>query len=173
MSNTLISSARLTILFTAFHRRGRCCHDAAVSGGAGIPNDNRSFLAYYTFFIWSCSGLPGPHIIPTSHVPGKTNAQWSRNLGAPGHSRIQNRLHCCEYYSPFLDTTVPQICYARSVLPRMQGDLLSIRKIRAQGSVYNRLLSRSPPDLYYSHLTAVANHVTHCFGKGMKPPQFE
>ncbi|KAI6138509.1 hypothetical protein BKA82DRAFT_4219814 [Pisolithus tinctorius] len=57
MSNTLISSAQLTVLFNVFHRRSRCCHHPAVFGRVGILNDNCSFLAYYTFFIWCCFGL--------------------------------------------------------------------------------------------------------------------
>ncbi|KAF8802309.1 hypothetical protein BYT27DRAFT_7286602 [Phlegmacium glaucopus] len=57
------------------------------------------------------------------------NAQWSRTLlpvplDTSDRSRIQNQLQCCGRFSPFLEATITQTCYARSILPGYKGPYL-------------------------------------------------
>ena len=78
----------------------------SVFGWAGILLNNRSFLAFYTFFLWICFALlvtPGylTYKQHTFDLERKLNAQWLRDLSPAGRLRIQNCLHCCGYYSPF------------------------------------------------------------------------
>jgi len=94
----------------------------SVIGWAGILLNNRSFLAWYTFLTWITFAfmlIPGylTYKRRTFNLEGKVNAQWSRMLGAQGRLRIQNQLKCCGYFSPFVEATISQTCYARSILP--------------------------------------------------------
>ncbi|KAG2337851.1 hypothetical protein BDR05DRAFT_952362 [Suillus weaverae] len=49
-----------------------------------------------------------PYKQRTFNLEGQINAQWSRELSADGRLRIQNKLHCCGYYSPFFEATIPK-----------------------------------------------------------------
>lgn len=149
----------------------------SVFGWAGILLNNRSFLAYYTFFLWICFGLlvsPGylTYKQRTFNLEGKINAQWSRNLGAAGRLRIQNRLHCCGYYSPFVEATVSQTCYARSVLPGCKAAYLQFER-RVLEIWYTIVFSLVPLQIFIMLAGLLcSNHVTYRFGKGMMPKAY-
>ena len=71
-----------------------------------------------------------PMIKPrTFNLEGKLNAQWSRTLGVMGRLRVQNQLNCCGYFSPFVEATVSQTCYARSLLPGCKGPYIRFEKL--------------------------------------------
>jgi hypothetical protein len=149
----------------------------SVIGWAGVLLNNRSFLAVYTFSLWLCFALlvtPGylTYKQRTFNLEGKINAQWSRDLGAEGRLRIQNRLHCCGYYSPFVEATVSQTCYARSVLPGCKSAYLSFEK-HVLELWYTIAFALVP--LQIAIILAgllCSNHVTYRFGKGMMPKAY-
>lgn len=149
----------------------------SVIGWAGILLNNRSFLAVYTFALWLCFALlvtPGytTYKQRTFNLEGKLNAQWSRDLGAEGRLRIQNRLHCCGYYSPFVEATVSQSCYARSVLPGCKEAYVNFEK-RVLEIWYTIAFSLVPLQLVIMLAGLLcSNHVTYRFGKGMMPKAY-
>ena len=149
----------------------------SLVGWAGILLNNRSFLAVYTFFLWICFGLlvvPGymTYKWRTFNLEGKINAQWSRDLGDSGRLRIQNELGCCGYFGPFVEATVSQTCYARSILPGCKRAYL----------VHQRFVLKKWYTVAFSlvplHITVMvagllcSNHVTYRFGKGMTPKAY-
>ncbi|KAI6103615.1 hypothetical protein F5141DRAFT_1189894 [Pisolithus sp. B1] len=126
----------------------------SVFGWAGILLNNRSFLAYYTFFLWICFGLlvaPGYLTCKqrTFNLEGKINAQWSRNPDAAGRLHIQNHLHCCGYYSPFVEATTHT--------QNLVHDVFSLVPFHIMIILAGLLCS---------------NHVTYRFGKGMMPKAY-
>ncbi|KAG5641117.1 hypothetical protein DXG03_005970 [Asterophora parasitica] len=149
----------------------------SVVGWAGILTNNRSFLAIYTFFLWITFALlviPGymSYRRQAFNLEGKINAQWSRDLGASGRARIQTQLECCGYFSPFVEATVTQTCYARSVLPGCKKPYLDYEAV-VLGRWYIVAFSIVPVHI----LVMVAgllcsNHVTYRFGKGMMPKAY-
>lgn len=149
----------------------------SVIGWAGILLNNRSFLAVYTFALWLCFALlvtPGymTYKQRTFNLEGKINAQWSRQLGAEGRLRIQNKLHCCGYYSPFVEATVSQSCYARSVLPGCKEAYINFEK-RVLYFWYTIAFSLVPLQLVIMLAGLLcSNHVTYRFGKGMMPKAY-
>ncbi|KAH7904108.1 hypothetical protein BJ138DRAFT_1119721 [Hygrophoropsis aurantiaca] len=153
------------------------CTVTSTIGWAGILLNNRSFLAVYTFLLWICFALlvtPGyiSYKERTFNLEGKLNAQWSRELGAAGRLRIQNRLHCCGYFSPYVEATVSQTCYARSVLPGCKDAYLNFER-RVLDVWYTVAFALVPVQI----LVIVAgllcsNHVTYRFGKGMMPKAY-
>ncbi|KAG1742662.1 uncharacterized protein EDB91DRAFT_1127378 [Suillus paluster] len=149
----------------------------SIIGWAGILLNNRSFLALYTFALWLCFALlvtPGyiTYKQRTFNLEGKLNAQWSRVLGAEGRLRIQNKLHCCGYYSPFVEATISQTCYARSVLPGCKEAYVNFEK-HALTIWYTIAFALVPLQLVIM-LTGLlcSNHVTYRFGKGMMPKAY-
>ncbi|KAG2364824.1 hypothetical protein BDR07DRAFT_748642 [Suillus spraguei] len=149
----------------------------SVIGWAGILLNNRSFLAVYTFALWLCFALlvtPGyvTYKQRTFNLEGKLNAQWSRDLGAEGRLRIQNRLHCCGYYSPFVEATVSQSCYSRTVLPGCKEAYVNFEK-RVLSIWYTIAFSLVPLQLVIMLAGLLcSNHVTYRFGKGMMPKAY-
>jgi len=105
----------------------------SVIGWAGILLNNREYLAWYTFLTWiTFAFLVTPGYITyrrrTFNLEGKINAQWSRNLTAEDRLRVQNRLRCCGYYSPYVEATISQTCYSRTILPGCKGRYLSFER---------------------------------------------
>ncbi|KAG8894373.1 hypothetical protein FRC01_013006 [Tulasnella sp. 417] len=149
----------------------------SLVGWAGILLNNRAFLAVYTIMCWVTFGLlvvPGylSYKRVTFNLEGKVNAQWSRNLGVLGRLRIQNELNCCGYFSPFVEATVSQTCYARSQLPGCKGPYLRFQRFLLQ-KWYIASFSLVPVQLGCI-ITALlcSNHVTYRFGKGMMPKAY-
>ncbi|KAF8156038.1 tetraspanin Tsp2 family [Crassisporium funariophilum] len=149
----------------------------SLIGWAGILMNNRSFLAVYTFLLWITFiflVIPGylTYKRRTFNLEGKVNAQWSRSLGALGRMRVQNQLRCCGYFSPFVEATISQTCYARSILPGCKlGFLIFEREVLKRW--YTVSFGLVPVHL----LVMVAgllcsNHVTYRFGKGMMPKAY-
>lgn len=146
-------------------------------GWAGILLNNRMFLAIYTFLLWAVFAFmltPGyiTYKKKTFNLEGKMNAQWSKVLGTSGRLRIQNRLACCGYFNPFVEATVSQTCYARSILPGckkklivLQRDILQKWYIAAFGLVPLHL------GVMFAGLLC-SNNVTYRFGKGMMPKAY-
>ena len=105
----------------------------SLLGWAGILLNNRGFLAVYNVLLWVMLAMiaaPGylTYKRRTFNLEGKVNAQWSRNLGLNGRLRIQNSLNCCGYFSPFVEATVSQTCYARSILPGCKDSYLKFER---------------------------------------------
>ncbi|KAF8997090.1 hypothetical protein BDQ17DRAFT_1363686 [Cyathus striatus] len=127
-------------------------------GWAGILLNNRTFLGIYTFLLWI--------------VFGKINAQWSRSLGAAGRLSIQNQLFCCGYFSPYVEATVSQTCYARSVLTGCKAPYLDFERdlLRRWYTWAFSILAVQAGIMITALLSA--NHVTYRFGKGMMPKAY-
>src|ERR1700722_3694697 len=149
----------------------------ALVGWAGILLNNRSFLAVFTFFLWLCFAMlvvPGyvTYKRRTFNLEGKITSQWSRSLGDEGRLRIQNSLECCGYFSPFVEATVSQTCYSRSVLPGCKHAYLDFEKF-----VLDRWF-RIAFGIVPLHIGVIvsgllcSNHVTYRFGKGMMPKAY-
>ncbi|KAG5727432.1 hypothetical protein E4T56_gene11917 [Termitomyces sp. T112] len=149
----------------------------SLIGWAGILLNNRAFLAVYTFILWIVFIfllIPGymTYKRHTFNLEGKINAQWSRDLGASGRLRVQNQLGCCGYYSPFVEATISQTCYARSVLPGCKLPYLQYER-KILSTWYTTVFSLVPLHLYIM-ITGLlcSNHVTYRFGKGMMPKAY-
>jgi hypothetical protein len=149
----------------------------ATLGWAGIMMNNRSFLAVYTFLLWIAFIfllVPGylTYKRHTFNLEGKINAQWSRDLGADGRLRIQNQLSCCGYFSPFVEATVSQTCYARSMLPGCKLDYLRFER-KVLRKWYTTVFSIVPVHIVIIVAGLLcSNHVTYRFGKGMMPKAY-
>ncbi|PPQ71732.1 hypothetical protein CVT26_007642 [Gymnopilus dilepis] len=149
----------------------------ALIGWVGLLMNNRSFLAIYTFLLWVVFLLilvPGymTYRRRTFNLEGKINAQWSKHLGESGRLRIQNQLQCCGYFSPFVEATVSQTCYARSTLPGCKASFLTFE--RHVLKVWYEVAFGLVP-LHVAVVVAgllCANHVTYRFGKGMMPKAY-
>ncbi|KAJ2919060.1 hypothetical protein MD484_g1335, partial [Candolleomyces efflorescens] len=149
----------------------------SLIGWAGLLMNNRMFLAIYTFLCWITFiflVVPGylTYKKRTFNLEGKINAQWSRNLGAEGRLRIQNQLNCCGYFSPFVEATVTQTCYARSILPGCKKTYMEFEDYILK-KWYIAVFSLVP--FHIIVMTAgllCSNHVTYRFGKGMMPKAY-
>ncbi|KAI6036088.1 hypothetical protein PISMIDRAFT_12293 [Pisolithus microcarpus 441] len=125
----------------------------SVFNWAGILLNNRSFLAYYT-------------------GSGKIHAQWSRNLNAVGRLRIQNRLHCCGYYSPFVESTFSQTCYPRSIFPGCKASYLRFER-RILQIWYTIVFSLVPLHILITLAELLcSDHAKYRFGKGIMPKAY-
>ncbi|KAH7876114.1 hypothetical protein F5879DRAFT_49559 [Lentinula edodes] len=150
----------------------------AMIGWAGILLNNRGFLAVYTFFLWLTFAflvIPGylTYKKRTFNLEGKLNSEWSRALGAEGRLRIQNRLQCCGWFSPFVEATISQTCYARSVLPGCKLAYMNLQR-RILEKWYTISFGLVP--LQLGAIVAgllCSNHVTYRFGKGMMPKMYQ
>jgi hypothetical protein len=149
----------------------------SLIGWSGLLMNNRMFLAIYTFLCWITFiflVIPGylTYKKRTFNLEGKINAQWSRNLGAEGRMRIQDQLGCCGYYSPFVEATVSQTCFARSTLPGCKKHYMEFEDDILK-KWYTAVFSIVP--LHIIIMTAgllCSNHVTYRFGKGMMPKAY-
>jgi hypothetical protein len=170
-------------------------------GFSGILLNNRAFLAFYTLFLWFCLALivaPGyiTYKKKTFNLEGKINAQWSRDLGLDGRVRIQNavsyrrpafrdisqcdplinvltvQLHCCGYYSPFVEAVASNTCYPRSILPGCKSKYLKFER-RAMQAWYTAAFALVPAQIAMIVIGLLcSNHVTYRLGKGIIPKQY-
>lgn len=149
----------------------------SLVGWSGILLNNRSFLAIYNVLLWvTFVFLAAPGYMTykqrTFNLEGKINAQWSARLGLNGRLRIQSALDCCGYFSPFVEATVSNTCYARSVLPGCKNGYLKFED-KVLERWYTVAFSLVP-----IHIGAIvsgllcSNHVTYRFGKGMMPKAY-
>lgn len=149
----------------------------SVVGWAGILLNNRSFLAVYTFLLWICFALlviPGYMTFrrKSLNLEGKINLMWSRNIGALGRLKIQNHLSCCGYFSPFVEATVSQTCYARSNLPGCKLPFLEYQRM-VLTRWYTVAFAVVPLQIAVMLAGLLcSNHVTYRFGKGMMPKAY-
>ncbi|CAE6408430.1 unnamed protein product [Rhizoctonia solani] len=149
----------------------------AMIGWSGILLNNRAFLAVYTLFLWITFGLlvaPGYVTFKkkTFNLEGKINAQWSTGIGLTGRLRIQNQLHCCGYFSPYVEATISQTCYSRSPLPGCKGEYIRFER-RVLTSWYTVAFALVPLQLACMiGALLCSNHVTYRFGKGMMPKAY-
>ncbi|KAK7047104.1 hypothetical protein VNI00_006769 [Paramarasmius palmivorus] len=149
----------------------------SLIGYAGILLNNRSFLAIYTFLTWiTFTFLIIPGYITyhrrSFNLEGKLNLQWSRELGPNGRLRVQNHLGCCGYFSPFVEATVSQTCYARSVLPGCKLKYMNFQRM-ALKRWYIVAFGLVPAQLGVMLAGLLcSNHVTYRFGKGMMPKAY-
>ena len=149
----------------------------SLIGWAGILLNNRGFLAWYTFMTWiTFAFLVSPGYLTYKHrtfnLEGKINAQWSRNLNTEDRLRIQNQLNCCGYFSPYVEATVSQTCYARSILPGCKGPYLRFEK-KLLLLWYKAVFALVPVQIVIMVAGLLcSNHITHRFGKGMMPEAY-
>ena len=149
----------------------------SLVGWAGILLNNRGFLAWYTFLTWiTFAFLVTPGYLTykrrTFNLEGKINAQWSRSLNTEDRLRIQNQLNCCGYFSPFVEATVSQTCYARSILPGCKGPYLFFEK-NLLLLWYKAVFSLVPAQILIMVAGLLcSNHITYRFGKGMMPEAY-
>ena len=149
----------------------------SLLGWAGILLNNRGFLAVYNVLLWVMLAMiaaPGylTYKRRTFNLEGKVNAQWSRNLGLNGRLRIQNSLNCCGYFSPFVEATVSQTCYARSILPGCKDSYLKFeRKVLERWYIVAFAIVPVHIAGIFAALLC-SNHVTYRFGKGMMPKAY-
>lgn len=149
----------------------------SLIGQAGTLLNNRRFLALYTFLTWvSLACLFGPGYVAVRRrgydLDGKLDLQWSRGINLAERGRIQNELKCCGYYDTFVEATVTQTCYSRSMLPGCKLKFLKFeRKILWQWSI---VVFRVVPLHIGVMVSALlcSNHVTYRFGKGMMPKRY-
>ena len=146
-------------------------------GWAGILLNNRCFLAWYNLLLWmTFIFLVAPGYITYKkrafNLEGKINAQWSRDLGAEGRLRIQNQLNCCGYFSPFVEATISQTCYSRSILPGCKLGYMRFERHALQ--VWYQVVFGLVPFQIAVMVVALlcSNHVTYRFGKGMMPKAY-
>ncbi|KAK0431088.1 hypothetical protein EV421DRAFT_1720857 [Armillaria borealis] len=149
----------------------------SIIGWAGILLNNRSFLAVYAFLLWivfAFNTAPGyiTYKRRELNLEGKVNQQWSQDLGPEGRQRIQNQLGCCGYYSPFVEATVSQTCYARSVLPGCKLDYLKFQRQVLKRWYTVSFILVAPQLLIIVAGLLCSNHVTYRFGKGMMPKAY-
>jgi hypothetical protein len=149
----------------------------SVIGWAGLLLNNRGFLAWYTFLSWITFAfllIPGylTYKKRAFNLEGKVNAQWSQVLGAAGRLRVQDQLECCGYFSPFVEATISQTCYARSVLPGCKLPYMKFeRKILKTWYIAVFALVPAQIAVMVSGLLC-SNHITYRFGKGMMPEAY-
>ena len=149
----------------------------SLIGWAGILLNNRGFLAWYTFMTWVTFALlvtPGymAYKRHTFNLEGKINAQWSRDFSTEGRLLVQNQLNCCGYFSPFVEATVSQTCYARSLLPGCKGPYLKFEKDLLL-LWYEVVFGLVPIQILIMVAGLLcSNHVTYRFGKGMMPEAY-
>ncbi|KAF8167113.1 tetraspanin Tsp2 family [Crassisporium funariophilum] len=149
----------------------------SVIGWAGILLNNRGFLAWYTFLTWITFGflvIPGylTYKRRTFNLEGKVNAQWSRSLRSEGRLRIQNQLKCCGYFNPFIEATISQTCYARSILPGCKRDYLQFER-KILGIWFKAVFGLVPVHLAVMIAGLLcSDHITYRFGKGMMPEAY-
>ncbi|KAF8877238.1 hypothetical protein CPB84DRAFT_1688832 [Gymnopilus junonius] len=146
-------------------------------GWVGILMNNRSFLAIYTFLLWIVFIfilIPGylTYRRRTFNLEGKINAQWSKALGEAGRLRIQNQLQCCGYFSPYVEATISQTCYARTTLPGCKSRYLIFeRRVLMVWYTVAFVLVPAHVGVMVAGLLC-SNHVTYRFGKGMMPKAY-
>ncbi|KAF9445182.1 hypothetical protein P691DRAFT_795768 [Macrolepiota fuliginosa MF-IS2] len=149
----------------------------SVIGWSGILLNNRSFLAVYSLLLWITFiflVIPGylTYKRHTFNLEGKINAQWSRDLGATGRLRVQNQLKCCGYFSPFIEATISQTCFSRSILPGCKLHYMQFERMILRWW-YTVVFSIVPAHLAVMIVGLLcSNHVTYRFGKGMMPKAY-
>lgn len=149
----------------------------SLIGWAGILLNNRAFLAVYNLFIWVTFAMicaPGylTYKRRAFNLEGKVNSQWSKGIGVEGRLRIQNELDCCGYFSPFVEATVSQTCYARSNLPGCKPAYIKFEQMVLE-RWYTVAFSIVPAHIVIIFVALLcSNHVTYRFGKGMMPKAY-
>lgn len=149
----------------------------SVIGWAGILLNNRTFLAVYTLLTWvTFAFLVTPGYITyrrySLNLEGKINDMWANALGAMGRMRIQNQLSCCGYFSPYVEATVSQTCYARSILPGCKKGIWEYEE-RILSNWFKAAFALVPVHICVMLAALMcSNHVTYRFGKGMMPERY-
>jgi hypothetical protein len=149
----------------------------SLIGWSGILLNNRAFLAVYNLLLWIVLAFmvaPGYVTYRRRHfnLEGKISAQWSRTLGVGGRLRIQNQLNCCGFFSPFVEATVSQSCYARSLLPGCKSVYAKFEELALE-RWYIASFGLVPLQLFCIMAGLLcSNHVTYRFGKGMMPKAY-
>jgi hypothetical protein len=82
------------------------------------------------------------------------------------------QLHCCGYYSPFVEAVASNTCYPRSILPGCNSQYLKFER-RAMKAWYIAAFSLVPPQIGLIVAALLcSNHVTYRLGKGIMPKQY-
>jgi hypothetical protein len=99
--------------------------------------------------------------------PGETVCSGYVRLSLTCH-----QLDCCGYFSPFVEATTSNTCYARSTLPGCKSRYLKFER-KVLKNWYIAAFAIVP-----AHLAIIvtgllcANHVTYRFGKGLMPKRY-
>ncbi|KAF8808256.1 hypothetical protein BYT27DRAFT_7287627 [Phlegmacium glaucopus] len=136
----------------------------AACSAHGTPSITFAFLVTPGYVTYKCR---------TFNLEGKINAQWSCSLDTSEQLRIQNELECCGYFSPLVEASISQTCYARSILPGCKGPYLVFeRKLLALWikAVFSLVLVQI---LVMVAGLLCSNHITYRFGKGMMPEAYQ
>jgi len=106
------------------------------------------------------------------NLEGKINKQWSRDLGLDGRLRIQNQLGCCGYFSPYVEATMSQTCYSRSILSGCKLPYINFQRMVLK-NWYIASFALVPVHIFVMVCGLLcSNHVTYRFGKGMMPKRY-
>ncbi|KAF8905314.1 hypothetical protein CPB85DRAFT_1224749 [Mucidula mucida] len=149
----------------------------ALIGWAGIMMNHRAFLAVYTFLLWVVFAFilaPGYMCFKrrAMNLDGKINQEWSQGLGVHGRQRIQNELGCCGYYSPYVEASVSQTCYQRTVLPGCKSAYINFERNTLKRWYTISFSLVGPHMLVIVAGLLCSDHVTYRFGKGMAPKAY-
>ena len=82
------------------------------------------------------------------------------------------QLTCCGYYSPFIEATTSNLCYARSILPGCKGKYLRFERDVLK---YWYIASFSLVPLQIAVIITSllsSSHITYRFGKGLTPKRY-
>ena len=115
-------------------------------------------------------------------VESVVGLEWSIADSKPGSSEVlpdderyadtQTQLDCCGYFSPFIEATTSNTCYARATLPGCKSRYLKFER-KVLKNWYIAAFAIVP-----AHLAIIvtgllcANPVTYRFGKGLMPKRY-
>ncbi|KAF7300008.1 Tetraspanin Tsp2 [Mycena kentingensis (nom. inval.)] len=144
---------------------------------AANAESNAAFLAFYNLFLWFSFGflvVPGylTYRRWNLNLEGKINFEWSQLFDIDARRRIQNALHCCGYFSPFVEASISSTCYARSILPGCKAPYLSFQRHALQRWYITVFSIAAFHILVIVAALLCSNHVTYRFGKGMMPKRY-
>lgn len=154
------------------------CVIVCIVGWAGILLNNRSFLSVYIFLLWiAFIFIVAPGYIAykkrTFNLSGKMNQFWSSGLSLQSRQLIQRSLHCCGYYSPFIEASADSFrCFARSSLPGCKGPIIAFERKALQ---YVYVCSFAIVPFHLGIIVAAllcSDHITYRFGKGVTPKEY-
>ena len=82
------------------------------------------------------------------------------------------QLHCCGYYSPFVEAVASNTCFPRSILPGCKSKYLKFER-RAMQAWYTAAFALVPAQIAVMVIALLcSNHVTYRLGKGIIPKQY-
>lgn len=101
------------------------------------------------------------------------NQIWSNKLSVTERQTIQRVLHCCGYYSPYIEAAADSFrCFSRSTLPGCKGSIVDFER-KALQYVYICCFAIVPAHLGVIIASLLcSDHITYRFGKGVTPKEY-